>query len=281
MRILVAVDQHPETGFVVRQVAELAGNTWANVTLLGICDSDAGVKDMAGQLDAYRGMFLSRIGGEVTPYARHNAEYELNQQKKGVWSLQYGGDNGRKDFSFRIRSGSAGKAIVAESVDANADLIVMGCKDGSRCEWPDDAVKKVVKNAQCSVLVVKEDKKPEMIVCCLDHDTVTQASIEMINQLVTLYGAELEIVGVTDMKGLPSDVDRRMAKVLSYYTDQGIKAWIKSVDAASLKSFVTQAAEANLVALWMGKESFLDKIFSRQRLVNLAADAESSILILR
>ena len=159
---------------------------------------------------------------------------------------------------------------------------MMGCGKGTGCEWPDDAVKKVVRNAGCSVLVVKEEKTPQMIVCCLDHDTVTQASIELINQLVTLYGAELEIVGVTDlMKGLPSDVDRRMAKILAYYTDQGIKAWIKSVDADSLKSFVDQAAEHNLVALWMGKESFLDKIFSRQRLVSLATDADSSILILR
>jgi len=88
-------------------------------------------------------------------------------------------------------------------------------------------------------------------------------------------------VGVTGVNGLPSDVDRRMTRILTYYTDRNIKAWIKSVDAVSLKAFVAQAAEKNLVALWMGKESLLVKIFSRQRLVNLATDSESSILILR
>lgn len=281
MRILVAVDQSRNTGFVVDQVAHLAGNTWSNVTLLGICASENDVSQLAGQIDAYRNIFLSRIGGEVSPYARNDARYELVQQKKGVWNQQYKGKNGRKALNFRIRCGHAGRAIVAESADADADLIVMGCGEGAGCEWPDDAVKKVVRNAQCSVLVVKEENKPQMIVCCLDHDTVTQPSIELINQLVTLYGAELEIVGVTRVDGLPGDVDRRMARILAYYTDQGIKAWIRSVDAASLKSFVDQAAKQNLVALWMGKESFLDKIFSRQRLVNMAANAKSSILILR
>ena len=281
MRILVAVDQNPEMGFVVPQVAELAGNTWANVTLLGICASETGIHDLANRLNAFRNIFLSGIEDGVAPYGRPNKSYELVQQKKNVWDQQFEGKNGRKDLSVRIRSGDTGRAIVAEATEASADLIMMGCKKGDGCQWPDDAVKKVVKNAQCSVLVLKEEKKPQMIVGCLDHDTVTQASIELINQLVTLYGAELEIVGVTDLKGLPSDVDRRMAKILSYYTDQGIKAWIKSVDADSLKSFVDQAAEENLVALWMGKESFLDKIFSRQRLVSLATDADSSILILR
>lgn len=281
MRILVAVDNHLETKFIVPQAAELAGNTWSNVTLLGICSAEKEVGDLADRLNAYRDVFLSHMEGEISPYARSRGEYRLVQQKKGVWEQHYEGGRGKKDLSLRIRCGSAGKNIVAESLDTNADLIVFGCSKGSGCEWPDDAVRKVVKNAECSVLVVKEEKKPQMIVCCLDQDTVTQHSIELINQLVTLYGAELEIAGVTDTKGLPGEVDRRMANILTYYTGQNIKAWIRSVDADSMKSFVAQAAEKNLVALWMGKESFLGKIFSRQRLMNLAIEAESSVLILR
>ena len=36
MRILVAVDQNPYSAHAVRQVAGLAMNTWADVTLLGL-----------------------------------------------------------------------------------------------------------------------------------------------------------------------------------------------------------------------------------------------------
>ena len=36
MRILVAVDQNPYSAHAVRQVAGLAMNTWADITLLGL-----------------------------------------------------------------------------------------------------------------------------------------------------------------------------------------------------------------------------------------------------
>ncbi|HSQ83718.1 MAG TPA: hypothetical protein VLM43_03240 [Desulfobacterales bacterium] len=36
MRILLAVDQQPYSAHAVNDVAKLAGNTWADVTLLGV-----------------------------------------------------------------------------------------------------------------------------------------------------------------------------------------------------------------------------------------------------
>jgi nucleotide-binding universal stress UspA family protein len=36
MRILLAVDQKPYSAHAVDDVAKLAGNTWADVTLLGV-----------------------------------------------------------------------------------------------------------------------------------------------------------------------------------------------------------------------------------------------------
>ena len=36
MRILVAVDQHPYSVFALEEVAQLALNTWADVTLIGV-----------------------------------------------------------------------------------------------------------------------------------------------------------------------------------------------------------------------------------------------------
>jgi len=35
MRILVALDRYPYSSYVVHEVAKLAMNTWADVTLLG------------------------------------------------------------------------------------------------------------------------------------------------------------------------------------------------------------------------------------------------------
>lgn len=278
MKILVEVGRQDKMESVILQVAELAANTWANVTFLGLCPSPDAVTDIAENLDACRKLFLSGIRDDVSLYSAHEAPYKLIKQENGTWEQQYPG-SAKKDLRFRIRCGNPGKAVVAEAGDANADIIIKG--SGRRHQEADETLRKVANQAPCSVLIIREKTKPQMIVCCLDQDTVTQSSIELINQLVNLYRAELEIVGVTGAAGLSSEVDRRMAIILSYYTDRNVKAWVRLVDAASLKTFVTRTEKQQLLALWMGRESFLDKIFSRQRIAGLAANAESSILILR
>ena len=283
MRILVPVDNQPYSVHVVRQVAALASNTWANVTLLSV-GPEAAVADMAALLYSYRGEFLDRFSDADLLYGARASEYKLTEEGKGVITLDFPEQPGRKALDLRIRAGVPGREILAEAEDAGADLIVIGCDPGGGCRWPadDNVPGKIVKNASCPVLVIKENKQPQMIVCCLDHDTVTQASIELINQLVTLYQAELEIIGVTDeTTGLRTDVDRRMARILAYYTSRNIKAWVRLVEAPSLKAFIDQSAEKNLVAVWTGKHSFLDKIFSRQHIEDLATTSSSSVLILR
>jgi hypothetical protein len=278
MRILVEVGTQNNMEAVIGQVADLAANTWSNVIFLGLCPSSEGLHETAQILDGCRSLFLSGIKDNVSLYAGNSLSYQLIRQENNTWEQQYEG-KGRKELRFRIRCGNPGKAVVAEARELSADIIIKS--SGEKKSVAYESLKKVVNQAPCSVLIIREEKKPKMIVCCLDQDTVTQPSIEMINQLVSVYGAELEIVGVTKVNGLSSEVDRRMANILSYYTDRGIRAWVRLVDAASLKTFVSQTPKEHLLAIWMGRESFLDKIFSRQSIAGLAADAESSVLILR
>ena len=71
MRILVAVDQHPYSAHVVKDVAKLAGNTWADVTLLGVgakatdigrSSNRAGIKHpLTEKLRNYRRNFLGHL----------------------------------------------------------------------------------------------------------------------------------------------------------------------------------------------------------------------------
>ena len=288
MRILIAVDKHEYSGYIIQQASALAENTWAEITLLGIHgaglpNSENALVSLSNTLDTYRRAFIHHFKDMESPYGPADVPYQLMERKKSVFDQVYEGPEGRKNFNVRIRCGNAGKEILAESVESDTDLIVIGCAKGQGCKWIDDADVQhaIVKDAQCSVLVIKEDKEPQMIVCCLDHDQVSQASVELINQLVTFYKVDLELVGVTEKNRLKDEVDHKMAQIVNHYADCDIRAWVKLVDAPSLNSFVVQSAEKNLVVLWMGKESFLDKIFSRQRLAQLAATAESSMLILR
>ena len=47
-------------------------------------------------------------------------------------------------------------------------------------------------------MVVKKEFRIDQIVCCLDQDNVTQSSMELINQLLTIHRAGLTLVGFTD-----------------------------------------------------------------------------------
>ena len=67
-------------------------------------------------------------------------------------------------------------------------------------------------------------------------------SLEIINQMVTLYQADLEIVGVSTADGLSGEVDRKMSQILRYYTKNGITALVRSVSQSSLEAFAAQTS---------------------------------------
>ena len=293
MRILVAVDQHPYSTHAVNDVAKLAGNTWADVTLLGVgpkaaelsrSSNRAEIKHpLTKKLRNYRRNFLDHFEKEESPYEKRSCNYEFVEVKKGMWEELYICRGARKDLKIVLRSGNPVKEILAQSDEDDSDLIAMGCYKKGDCQWEGaiNLPQKVANNAICSVLVIKEEKQIRKIVCCLDQENISQKSIEMINQMVTLYQTELEIVGLTDGTTLKPMVEKNLDAILKYYNARQIKAWIKLVDTASLESFISQEARRSMMALWMGGQSILTKMFPRGKVDKLIQGSESSVLLLR
>jgi nucleotide-binding universal stress UspA family protein len=291
MRILVAVDQNPYSAYAVDEVAKLARNTLANVMLLGVSakpDSPSALRNrnqsLTDALDKYRETFLSHFPEDDSPYVNREFGYELIEVRKGVLELLSVCRGARKEFRTRMRLGAPVKQILAESQEAEADLIVLGCSAENMCVW-DDGVKvpqKIANDATCSVLVAKEEKPSNKIVCCLDQNTTSQESLEIINQMLTLYHADLEIVGITDdAHGLKFDVDRKINSILKYYNDRQIDPFVKLVALSSLESFVSEESRRGMVALWMGKKSIVERVFPRTKVNRLVRASGSSVLILR
>jgi len=297
MRILVAVDQNPYSAHAVRQVAGLAMNTWADITLLGLqpkkrtgADTSAAISgrrniepSLSEAMHAYRDAFLSHVEGEASPYAQFKFEYELLQTEPNLWQEFYVGRSSRKDFNVKIRQGNPAREIMAEARQDGSDLIVLGCERGQACFWEEwgNIPQKVAASAPCSVWVIKKEKDIKKILCCLDHDRVSQESLEMISQMVTLHAAELEIVGLTEGENLPKNVERKLGTILKYYTAQKIWPLIELVKISALESFISQEGRWGLLALWMGEKSILQKAFSRKTVDRLIRAGESSVLILR
>ena len=131
------------------------------------------------------------------------------------------------------------------------------------------------------MLVVKKEKEVRRIVCCLDHDRVSQPSLEMINQMVTLHGAGLTLVGIAESLSLKAQVERKMDNILRYYHARNIDPWVELVEMASLEAFIAQESRWGLMALWMGKQSILEKAFPRSKVNKLIKGGDASVLILR
>ena len=297
MRILVAVDQNPYSTHAVRQVAGLAMNTWADITLLGLQPqkktADAASASISDRrkidpslpkiMREYRETFLSRFEEATSPYTQLKYGYELLQIEPGVWQELYVGRSSRKDFNVHIRQGNPAKEILAEAGRDGSDLIVLGCERGKDCIWQEwgNVPQKVAALAACSVWVIKKEKEIKKILCCLDHDRVSQESLEMISQMVTLHRAELDIVGLTEGKGLRENVERKLDWILNHYRTCNINPLIELVELSSLEAFISREARWGLMALWMGKKSILEKVLPKNKVARLIKNSESSVLLLK
>ena len=175
------------------------------------------------------------------------------------------------------------KAILAEAEEDESDLIVIGCDHDRGCTWAHEAglPKKVVNGASCSALVVTARKKIKDIICCLDQQSVSQETLEMVNQMVTIHKARLKIVGLSKSKELKPNVDKSMQFILDYYLAREITPSISIVDTSELESFLAQESEQALIALVMGKKSLLAKTLSKKKVDKLVEASRSSVLILR
>lgn len=295
MKILAALDSSSDNSYLLREVARLAANTWADVTLLGIepesvntqqppfTKMDRRTEDhpLVTSLRQSRNMFLEHFGDAGSPYTHTTVTSELVEVENGMWEDLQVCRGSIKRLNSRLRPGNPARAILEEARNSPCDLIVVANSSTAGGRDLTKYVKKVILEAGTSVWMVGESKKPRRIVACLDHDNVSQSSLELINQMVTLYGADLEVAGLTTKDVLAGDVDHKMAEIVKYYAANNIKALVRLVEENRLKAFATQAAQGNLVALWMGKQSLLSRFFHPRYVDKLLAAAESSLLILR
>jgi nucleotide-binding universal stress UspA family protein len=295
MKILAALDLSSQSTFVVTEVARLAANTWADVTLLGIepeavntyqlpfskGDRKAEDHPLIKSLRENRNMFQNHFGPDNSPYNHSVVTSELVEVENGFWEDLQVCRGSIKQLNTRLRPGNPAKAVLTEARNSQCDLIVLGNSMSIFGGVLAKSVKKILFEADTSVLMVAESKKPRRIVACLDHDNISQPSLELINQMVTLYDADLEIVGLTTQDTLASNVDSKMGEIIKYYAANKIKALVRFVEENRLATFAAQAAQENLVALWMGKKSLLSRLFHPRSVEKLLSGTESSLLILR
>jgi nucleotide-binding universal stress UspA family protein len=287
MRILFAGDEHPYSAFALKELTRLAMNTWADVTLLGVQAASASPGPVAPALNLalnrYRETFLNSWEGEDSPYAMSNWQYEWTLVKENLWEERLVCKSCKKDFRVRLRTGNPAAAILSEAREDGSDLIVLGCTRGGECLWAGGigVPQRVAAEADCSVLLVKEDQPISRILACLDQTYISQESLEILNQMVTMHQAELEVIGVNPEGGLKKEVYTRLIEVGDYYQDRDIKINTRITGIADLDSLIAAEGQQGLLALWMGKKSILSRFFPREWVGRLVAQGRTSVLVMR
>ncbi len=283
MKILVALDTQEYSRNILKEVARLARNTLADLVFLGI--QEQGGKEpearLAETLLRYRQDVCSYFDPDELPYGELVGP-GFSAVKSGGWILA---TNGMKELTLRIAAGTSARQILAVAAESEADLVVMGCNCTLGCEWDGEmnVPLRIAKDAPCSVLVIKQPTRADKIVSILDQSVVSQDSLEIVNQLVTLHEAGLKIVGVKEkMAGSRMDgLERRMIELVRYYNEREVDAWVKMIHTRDVKEFVMNSSKTSIVALWLGKQSLLRKLFSLNMVDKLLENTGSSLLILR
>jgi nucleotide-binding universal stress UspA family protein len=294
MKILFAGDEHPYSAFALQEVIRLALNTWSDVTLLAVspapglretpgCGTLAPDQPLTLALNRYRETFLKAAGAEESPYAPEKWQYEWVPLKNGLWEEMLVKRGVKKDLKVLLRAGNEAPEILSQAQEEDSDLIVLGCTGGGQCFWQGAAPvpQRVVNDAACSVLLVKEAQPINRIMACLDQSYISQDSLEMINQMATIHGAQLELIGLSQEGSMKKDVYRRLIEIGDYYEDRQIKVSTRLTEISEFESFIDQELKQDLLALWMGKKSLLDRFFPRDWAGRFVSKCQTSVLVMR
>jgi nucleotide-binding universal stress UspA family protein len=294
MRILFAGDEHPYSEYALKETIKLAANTWADVTLLGLHPA-ASSKDslrtaawpaqlpIGDSIRRYRDIFLNSWAKGESPYEMQDGRYEWIPLKDGRWEETKVMRGSRKDFRVRVRIGNPGTEVLAEAGEDQIDLIILGCTKGDKCLWEASLPipQEVVNDAQCSVLLVKEEQPVNRILACLDQGYISQESLEMINQMVTIHGAQLELVGLSQNGDMNKSVYTRLIEIGDYYSDRQVEIKTRLTDVNEFEQFITSEVREDLLALWVGKKSLISRFFSKDWIGRFVSKCQTSVLVMR
>ena len=277
MRILVALDQDTRSARTLSLVTRLLVNTWPNVTLLGIVPRKSGnggvPPDFVDTMNRYHKAVLEGFNAQDLPYAPAGDDYEIAEIQPGLFEKIADADSGIKELTVRIRVDNPSQAILDEARDCGSDLIIL--------HGDMDSQQKIATKADCSVLIVKEERDTGRFLCFLDDDLLTQKSLEMINQMAVLFDAEIEIAGLTDRQPLEEKIENKLDWLMRYFDRKVIQPWIQLVAPSSLEPFLLEEDHWSLVTMWMGETSIFKRLFSVNKVAALLNSRKSSVLLLR
>ena len=275
MNILVVTDSRFFDQRLALEIGRLAANTWANITLIDTLFAFKGKtsNDFQPNLLNYRQAILDFFPVENScPYGPKNIDTWL-KDKDGTSLISP--ESAPKRLTLTCIQKDVIREIYLFSKRQSLDLLLLG---GNMTLKP--LLVAAATEASGSVLVVKGPPDPQQIICCLNHEHVTQTSLEMINQLVTIYDAGLKIIGFSNGEDERIKIELILKRLLHYYTNLKLTPWLEMVDLSIMSQFIIQQSKNNLIAFWVDKKSSPKSLFTEDKIMSLIFGSSSSVLLL-
>jgi hypothetical protein len=99
--------------------------------------------------------------------------------------------------------------------------------------------------------------------------------------MATIHQAAVELIGLSQSGDIKKDVYRRLIEIGDYYEDRQIKVSTQLTDVADFESFVSHELQQDLLALWMGRKSLLDRFYPRDWVGRFVSKCQTSVLVMR
>jgi hypothetical protein len=89
------------------------------------------------------------------------------------------------------------------------------------------------------------------------------------------------LIGLSQDGAMKKDVYRRLIEIGDYYEDRQIKVSTRLTEIADFENFIDKELQQDLLALFMGKKSLLDRFFPRDWAGRFVSKCQSSVLVMR
>jgi nucleotide-binding universal stress UspA family protein len=176
---------------------------------------------------------------------------------------------GRLDY--KTRKGKVYHEIAQQAKSMNADLIIAGTHGVSGFEefWIGSNAYRIVTNAPCPLITVRQDCKVEdihKIIIPIDSSQETRQKIPVVSQIAELFKSEIHLLSLysTPLKSVHRRVDNYARQVMDFLDERKIKYIAVTKETENITRTTIDYAEAihaGLIAIMTEQETTTANIF--------------------
>lgn len=189
-------------------------------------------------------------------------------------------------FSYVVEEGLVAENIALYANSNNIDFIIIGTSGASGIEalFAGSNTVKVMESTKCPILIIPRKVKhtsPSLFVYATDLQEDNEKIVNEILEITRIFNAELQLLHIRNEEGLELvNSEASLNTILKMHSNENVRQKVITVD-DSVKEIEEYAKnKADILIMTFKKNSFLDKLFKRNRTEKIAYDAQIPLLIL-